>query len=178
MPPTTTDFLGTTIHKFEIAIGPLPITGFGIAMLLAFLIGQFVATSELTRRGQHASAEAMGDIVVGAGNIYACEALFRAGIDPRWAQGIQREDFGAAPIEKSSAGPSDRPGGVHRSGILAVSQRRRSGVGAASERAGASKQPSRYVSSFGQEETEADKAYTRTKVEREGGRGREIAKSS
>ena len=24
-----------------------------------------------------------GDIVVGAGNIYACEALFRAGIDPR-----------------------------------------------------------------------------------------------
>ena len=66
MPPTTTDFLGTTIHKFEIAIGPLPITGFAIAMLLAFLIGQFVATSELTRRGQHASAEAMGDIVVGA----------------------------------------------------------------------------------------------------------------
>ncbi|HEY1089610.1 MAG TPA: bifunctional DNA-formamidopyrimidine glycosylase/DNA-(apurinic or apyrimidinic site) lyase [Burkholderiaceae bacterium] len=26
-----------------------------------------------------------GDIVVGAGNIYACEALFRAGIDPRLA---------------------------------------------------------------------------------------------
>jgi phosphatidylglycerol:prolipoprotein diacylglycerol transferase len=66
MPPTTTDFLGTTIHKFEIALGPLPITGFGIAMLMAFLIGQFVATSELTRRGQHDSAEAMGDIVVGA----------------------------------------------------------------------------------------------------------------
>ena len=66
MPPTTTDFLGTTIHKFEIVLGPLPITGFGIAMLMAFLIGQFVATSELTRRGQHDSAEAMGDIVVGA----------------------------------------------------------------------------------------------------------------
>lgn len=28
-----------------------------------------------------------GDIVVGAGNIYACEALFRAGIDPRLAAG-------------------------------------------------------------------------------------------
>ncbi|MFT3664326.1 bifunctional DNA-formamidopyrimidine glycosylase/DNA-(apurinic or apyrimidinic site) lyase [Piscinibacter sp.] len=28
-----------------------------------------------------------GDIVVGAGNIYACEALFRAGIDPRAAAG-------------------------------------------------------------------------------------------
>jgi formamidopyrimidine-DNA glycosylase len=28
-----------------------------------------------------------GDIVVGAGNIYACEALFEAGIDPRMAAG-------------------------------------------------------------------------------------------
>lgn len=28
-----------------------------------------------------------GDVVVGAGNIYACEALFRAGIDPRMAAG-------------------------------------------------------------------------------------------
>lgn len=28
-----------------------------------------------------------GDIVVGAGNIYACEALFRAGIDPRMQAG-------------------------------------------------------------------------------------------
>jgi formamidopyrimidine-DNA glycosylase len=28
-----------------------------------------------------------GDIVVGAGNIYACEALFRAGIDPRLQAG-------------------------------------------------------------------------------------------
>lgn len=28
-----------------------------------------------------------GDIVVGAGNIYACEALFRAGVDPRVAAG-------------------------------------------------------------------------------------------
>lgn len=28
-----------------------------------------------------------GDIVVGAGNIYACEALFQAGIDPRTAAG-------------------------------------------------------------------------------------------
>lgn len=65
MPPTT-DFLGTTIHKFEIALGPLPITGFGIAMLAAFLIGQFVSTSELERRGQTKAADAMGDVVLGA----------------------------------------------------------------------------------------------------------------
>lgn len=35
------------------------------------------------RRTSIKSALLAGDIVVGAGNIYACEALFRAGIDPR-----------------------------------------------------------------------------------------------
>ncbi len=36
------------------------------------------------RRGTSIKAALLaGDIVVGAGNIYACEALFRAGIDPR-----------------------------------------------------------------------------------------------
>ena len=39
-------------------------------------------------RGRHAAVKTVllaGDIVVGAGNIYACEALHRAGIDPRAA---------------------------------------------------------------------------------------------
>jgi phosphatidylglycerol:prolipoprotein diacylglycerol transferase len=71
MPPTTTDFLGTTIHKFEVPIpipgfGTLPITGFGIAMLLSFLIAQYVATNELERRGQTKAADAMADVVLGA----------------------------------------------------------------------------------------------------------------
>jgi len=35
------------------------------------------------RRSSIKAALLAGDIVVGAGNIYACEALFRAGIDPR-----------------------------------------------------------------------------------------------
>jgi formamidopyrimidine-DNA glycosylase len=35
------------------------------------------------RRSPIKAALLAGDIVVGAGNIYACEALFRAGIDPR-----------------------------------------------------------------------------------------------
>jgi formamidopyrimidine-DNA glycosylase len=35
------------------------------------------------RRAPIKAALLAGDIVVGAGNIYACEALFRAGIDPR-----------------------------------------------------------------------------------------------
>jgi formamidopyrimidine-DNA glycosylase len=35
------------------------------------------------RRGPIKNVLLTGDVVVGAGNIYACEALFRAGIDPR-----------------------------------------------------------------------------------------------
>ncbi|MCA0244156.1 MAG: bifunctional DNA-formamidopyrimidine glycosylase/DNA-(apurinic or apyrimidinic site) lyase [Proteobacteria bacterium] len=40
----------------------------------------------LQRRGAPIKAVLLaGDVIVGAGNIYACEALFRAGIDPRLA---------------------------------------------------------------------------------------------
>ena len=51
--------------KYHLA-GPLEITGFGIAMLLAFWIAQIVSQSELTRRGQVAGANAMPDVTIGA----------------------------------------------------------------------------------------------------------------
>jgi formamidopyrimidine-DNA glycosylase len=44
------------------------------------------ATFHAACRGRRASIKSVllaGDLVVGAGNIYACEALFHAGIDPR-----------------------------------------------------------------------------------------------
>jgi phosphatidylglycerol:prolipoprotein diacylglycerol transferase len=44
----------------------LELTGFGIAMLLAFLIAQTVCQSELTRRGQTVAAQAMPDVTIGA----------------------------------------------------------------------------------------------------------------
>jgi phosphatidylglycerol:prolipoprotein diacylglycerol transferase len=53
-------------HPAIYRVGPLEITGFGIAMLLAFIIAQFVMTSELDRRGQDAEANAMSDITVAA----------------------------------------------------------------------------------------------------------------
>lgn len=49
---------------FAYDIGPLQLTGFGIAMLLAFVIGQMVATENLEARGQN--AEIMGDVTVAA----------------------------------------------------------------------------------------------------------------
>jgi phosphatidylglycerol:prolipoprotein diacylglycerol transferase len=55
------------VHEFAIRIGSLPpLTGFGIAMLFAFLIGQFVCTEELRRRGQEAASLAMADVTVAA----------------------------------------------------------------------------------------------------------------
>ena len=52
------------VHPFEFHVGPLPLTGFGIAMLLAFLVAQYVAQVELERRGH--GSDIMGDVLVGA----------------------------------------------------------------------------------------------------------------
>jgi phosphatidylglycerol:prolipoprotein diacylglycerol transferase len=46
---------GTIVHPANIHLGPLPITGFGIAVLLAFTIAQIISQRELERRGQDAS---------------------------------------------------------------------------------------------------------------------------
>ena len=53
-----------THHPFSYQVGPIELTGFGLAMLLAFVIGQSVATEELERRGW--ASEIMGDITVAA----------------------------------------------------------------------------------------------------------------
>lgn len=54
----------TIHHPFSYDIGPLELTGFGLAMLLAFVIGQMVASEELDRRGW--GSEIMSDITVAA----------------------------------------------------------------------------------------------------------------
>jgi phosphatidylglycerol:prolipoprotein diacylglycerol transferase len=51
-------------HPFELHVGPLPVTGFGVAMLLAFVIGQVASQAELARRGHDANI--MADVIVAA----------------------------------------------------------------------------------------------------------------
>ncbi len=51
-------------HPFAYNAGPLQITGFGIAVLLAFVIAQVVAQHELTRRGF--DADPVGDMIFAA----------------------------------------------------------------------------------------------------------------
>ena len=54
----------TVHHPFEIHLGPLTFTGFGLAVLAAFLVAQLVSERELERRRQNASF--IGDLVLAA----------------------------------------------------------------------------------------------------------------
>jgi phosphatidylglycerol:prolipoprotein diacylglycerol transferase len=53
-------------QTFKFNIGPLELTGFGIAVLLAFLIAQVVSERELARRGHDVEAAAVGDVLFAA----------------------------------------------------------------------------------------------------------------
>jgi len=51
----------TVHHALNIAVGPISITGFGIAVASAFVLGQMIASREMERRGF--SADPVADIV-------------------------------------------------------------------------------------------------------------------
>ncbi|MGQ0539358.1 MAG: prolipoprotein diacylglyceryl transferase [Gemmatimonadaceae bacterium] len=51
-------------HPTVINLGPLPVTGFGFAVLLAFLISQIIAQRELERRGHTREAVAVSDLIL------------------------------------------------------------------------------------------------------------------
>ena len=53
-------------HTFAFNLWKLQITGFGIAVLAAFFIAQYVCERELARRGQMVEAAAMGDVTFAA----------------------------------------------------------------------------------------------------------------
>ncbi|HEY7879040.1 MAG TPA: prolipoprotein diacylglyceryl transferase family protein [Gemmatimonadaceae bacterium] len=54
----------TVHHPFAYSVGKLSFTGFGIAVLLAFVIAQIISQRELARRGH--DPEAIGDLVFAA----------------------------------------------------------------------------------------------------------------
>jgi phosphatidylglycerol---prolipoprotein diacylglyceryl transferase len=53
-------------HPFSFSLGPLTLTGFGVAVLLAFLIAQVVSERELARRGRDVEAASVGDVLFAA----------------------------------------------------------------------------------------------------------------
>jgi formamidopyrimidine-DNA glycosylase len=63
------------------------LAGLGIEPFDAGFTGTYLHAALRGRRVAIKQALLAGDVVVGAGNIYACEALFLAGIDPRARSG-------------------------------------------------------------------------------------------
>ena len=59
-------FSPTTVEPFVFGIGPLQITGFGLAVVAAFAIAQVVVVRELARRGHEDHAAAAPDVVLAA----------------------------------------------------------------------------------------------------------------
>ena len=53
-------------HPASFRMGPLEITGFGLAVLMAFVISQIICQRELWRRGHDAEAEAIPDLIMAA----------------------------------------------------------------------------------------------------------------
>ncbi|MFI5230111.1 MAG: prolipoprotein diacylglyceryl transferase [Gemmatimonadales bacterium] len=53
-------------HPFEFALFGFSFTGFGIAVLLAFLISQIICERELARRGRDAESAAVADVLFAA----------------------------------------------------------------------------------------------------------------
>lgn len=51
-------------HPLEFKIGPIPITGFGIAVMLSFVIAQIISQQELLRRGHEKEANAIPDLIL------------------------------------------------------------------------------------------------------------------
>jgi phosphatidylglycerol:prolipoprotein diacylglycerol transferase len=53
-------------HPFKFGIAGFELTGFGIAVLMSFLIAQIVSERELARRGHDTEAAAVGDVLFAA----------------------------------------------------------------------------------------------------------------
>lgn len=53
-------------HPTIFELGPIELTGFGLAVLAAFAISQIICQRELWRRGQNAEADAIPDVVMAA----------------------------------------------------------------------------------------------------------------
>jgi phosphatidylglycerol:prolipoprotein diacylglycerol transferase len=76
-------------HPFEFNLGPLQVTGFGIAVALAFALAQDAARRELLRRGE--DAQPMESVLVAAlvGFVVGAKLYFVA-LHPGWASLFSR----------------------------------------------------------------------------------------
>jgi phosphatidylglycerol:prolipoprotein diacylglycerol transferase len=87
------------VHAFNIPIHigsfQLDVSGFGIAVLLAFLIAQVISERELLRRGYDFEARHVGDVLLAAivGTIVGGKLYYMAVITHNWHDLISRAGF-------------------------------------------------------------------------------------
>lgn len=84
-----------TILPFDIPIGPLNLTGFGLAVFLAFAISQVITQRELERRGHQAEADAIPDVVLAAvlGTLVGGKLYYTMVITKDWHDLLSRAGF-------------------------------------------------------------------------------------
>ncbi len=82
----------TTAHALNISVGPITITGFGIAVASAFVLGQMIASREMERRGHN--ADVVPDIVAATlvGFIIGAKLYFAA-LTHSWDSLLTRGGF-------------------------------------------------------------------------------------
>ena len=85
----------TTVLPFEIPLGPLTLTGFGIAVFLAFLISQVITQRELVRRGHQRDADAIPDLILASvvGTLVGGKLYYTAVITKDWHDLFSRAGF-------------------------------------------------------------------------------------
>ncbi len=82
----------TPVEPFAFGLGPLQITGFGLAVVAAFAIAQVVVMRELARRGHHEHSAAAPDVVLAAlvGTLVGAKLYFVAltgDLSALWSRG-------------------------------------------------------------------------------------------
>lgn len=84
-----------TVLPFEIPLGPLTVTGFGIAVFLAFAISQVICQHELTRRGHVSDAAAIPDLILASviGTLIGGKVYYTAVITKDWSDLFSRAGF-------------------------------------------------------------------------------------
>jgi phosphatidylglycerol:prolipoprotein diacylglycerol transferase len=82
-------------HPFEIQLGPIPLTGFGIAVALAFVISNIISKRELERRGHLRDAAQIDDLILASvlGTLVGGKLYYTLVITHDWHDLVSRSGF-------------------------------------------------------------------------------------
>ncbi len=82
-------------HPLEVRLGPLNLTGFGLAVFLAYAISQIICQHELERRGRTAEAAAIPDLILASvlGMLVGGKLYYVLVITHNWRDLISRAGF-------------------------------------------------------------------------------------